>query len=75
MKLSNAQISELRYAFNRMDVNKDGFVTKKELRRLFRELGQEVKEEVIDEMIAIADTNRDGLIDFDEFCNASKGKN
>ena len=45
-----------------MDANKDGVVTKEELTTLLKGLGEDVTDEVIDEMIKIADENGDGKI-------------
>ena len=70
-KLSAEQIAQLRKAFDVMDANKDGVVTKEELKNLLKGLGEDVTDEVVDEMIAIADTNNDGKVQFEEFCNAS----
>ena len=50
-KLSTDQIAELRKAFDVMDANKDGVVTKDELKTLLAGLGEEVTDEVVDEMI------------------------
>ena len=74
-KLSQDQIAELKKAFDVMDANKDGFVTKDELKSLLKGLGEDVTDEVVDEMISIADTNGDGKVEFDEFCNASMAGN
>ena len=74
-KLSTDQIAELRKAFDVMDANKDGFVTKDELKNLLKGLGEDVTDEVVDEMISIADANGDGKVEFDEFCNASMAGN
>ena len=74
-KLSADQIAELRKAFDVMDANKDGVVTKEELKNLLKGLGEDVTDEVVDEMIAIADTNNDGKVQFEEFCNASMAGN
>ena len=74
-KLSAEQIAELRKAFDVMDANKDGVVTKEELKNLLKGLGEDVTDEVVDEMIAIADTNNDGKVQFEELCNASMAGN
>ena len=50
-----------------MDANKDGVVTKEELTTLLKGLGEDVTDEVVDEMIKIADENGDGKIQFEEF--------
>ena len=70
-KLSTDQIAELRKAFDVMDANKDGNVTPDELRQLLTGLGEEVTDDIINEMIKVADTNGDGKVDFEEFCKAS----
>ena len=67
-KLSEDQVAELRKAFDVMDENKDGQVTKEELKKLLSNLGEEVTDEVVDEMISIADVNGDGKVNFEEFC-------
>ena len=70
-KLNADQIAELKKAFDVMDTNKDGEVTKEELKTLLSGLGEDVTDEIVDEMIAIADTNGDGKVNFDEFCKAA----
>ena len=74
-KLNADQISELRKAFDVMDANKDGVVTKDELKTLLSGLGEDVTDEVVDEMIKIADENGDGKIQFEEFCKAATSGN
>ena len=74
-KLTADQVAELRKAFDVMDANKDGVVTKEELKNLLKGLGEDVTDEVVDEMIAIADTNNDGKVQFEEFCVASMAGN
>ena len=54
-----------------MDANKDGVVTKDELKNLLKGLGEDVTDEVVDEMISIADENNDGKIQFEEFVKAA----
>ena len=70
-KLSAEQTEELKKAFAVMDANKDGVVTKDELKTLLKGLGEEVTDEVVDEMIKIADENGDGKIQFEEFVKAA----
>jgi hypothetical protein len=59
-KLSSEQAEELKRAFEVMDINKDGVVTKEELTTLLKSLREDVTEEVVDEMIKITDENGDG---------------
>ena len=70
-KISAEQVAELKKAFDVMDANKDGVVTREELKSLLKGLGEEVTDEIVDEMINIADSNNDGKIQFDEFCKAA----
>ena len=61
-KLTTEQAEELKKAFQVMDTNGDGVVTKEELKNLLKGLGEEVNDEVVEEMIKIADENGDGKI-------------
>ena len=61
-QLTAEQAAELKKAFEVMDANKDGVVTKDELVTLLKGLGEDVTDEVVDEMIKIADENGDGKI-------------
>ena len=70
-KLTTEQAEELKKAFAVMDTNGDGVVTKEELKNLLKGLGEEVNDEVVEEMIKIADENGDGKIQFDEFVKAA----
>ena len=70
-KLSSEQAEELKKAFAVMDTNGDGVVTKEELKNLLKGLGEDVSDEVVDEMIKMADENGDGKIQFEEFVKAA----
>ena len=70
-KLTQDQVAELRKAFDVMDENKDGTVTKDELKTLLSGMGEDVTDDVINEMISIADENGDGKVDFEEFVKAA----
>ena len=69
--LTKDQIDELKKAFQVMDSNGDGVVTKEELSNLLKGLGEDVTNDIVDEMIKIADENGDGKIQFEEFCKAA----
>ena len=71
MPLSADQVAELKAAFSQMDANGDGYVTKDELKAMLAGLGETVDEAVVNEMIAVADTNGDGKVDFNEFVAAA----
>ena len=70
-KLTSDQVEELRKAFDVMDENKDGTITKSELTNLLSSMGESVGDDVINDMMALADENGDGKIDFEEFVKAA----
>jgi calmodulin len=70
-KLTADQAAELKKAFQVMDSNGDGVVTKDELKNLLKGLGEDVTDDIVDEMIKIADENGDGKIQFEEFVTAA----
>ena len=72
MSLSAEQIEELKAAFTQMDANGDGYVTKDELKAMLSSLGEPVEDSVVNEMMAVADVNGDGKVDFNEFVAASQ---
>lgn len=49
------------------DDEKTGYLSVKNLRRVAQELGENITEEELQEMIDRADTDRDGLVSADEF--------
>jgi calmodulin len=65
---------ELRETFRVFDRDNDGFITPQELRTLLISLGLDSSAQVIRAMIAEADRNRDGKIDFQEFRALALGK-
>ena len=72
-KLTEAQRAELKSAFDTLDKNKDGVISKEELKGLLKDLSGEdggVDDSVIDEMMTMADTDKDGMVNFAEFCAA-----
>ena len=69
--LSAEQIEELKKAFAVLDENKDGVISKDELGKLLGGLGEDVTDDVVTEMMNLADTDGDGKVNFDEFCKAA----
>ena len=63
MKLNDPD-KELRNAFDVFDADRDGSITTEELRTAVESLGEHLSEEDIDQMMAEADENRDGHVDF-----------
>ena len=60
----------MKEAFKSMDLNKDGVIVKEELAILLKNVlkTRDFSDELLDEMIILADINGDGVVDFDEFC-------
>ena len=54
-----------------LDENKDGVISKDELAKLLGGLGEDVTDDVVTEMMNLADTDGDGKVNFDEFCKAA----
>lgn len=69
-KLTHKQIEELRKNFDDIDIDGDGTLTKRELRIVLKNFGSNLTQSEMNEWIDRADTNGDGVIDFDEFVAA-----
>ena len=54
-------------AFAVFDVDKDGYITKSELRQVMNRLGESLTDEQLDAMIREADPDGDGKIDIKDF--------
>merc|ERR1712165_197587 len=65
--LTEEQIAEFKEAFSLFDKDGDGKITTKELGTVMRSLGQNPKEEELNEMINEIDEDGNGTVDFDEF--------
>ena len=50
-----------------MDVDGNGTITSEELQKVMKEQGEKLPEAVINVMVAMADTDGDGKINFEEF--------
>ena len=59
----------VRKLFNLFDDEKTGFVSIKNLRRVVKELGENIDEADLQEMIDRADLDKDGLVSEEEFYN------
>ncbi|XP_077231974.1 calcium-binding protein CP1-like [Tasmannia lanceolata] len=58
---------DFRQAFDVLDTDQDGKISEDDLRSFYS--GFNTTEEEIGSMIAIADSNKDGFVEFDEFAN------
>ena len=66
LQLDKKQSSTIRKAWRAMDMNKDGLLTKMELRKLLLSVGF-YDEMAVQKLMLFADENGDGMIDMDEF--------
>lgn len=55
-------------AFRIFDKDEDGFITVEELTRIMTSLGEKMAQKELNEMIKEADSDGDGLINYQEFC-------
>ncbi|OIS96790.1 PREDICTED: calmodulin-like protein 3 [Nicotiana attenuata] len=58
---------ELRSIFATFDKNNDGYITKQELKLSLKNIGIFIEDKDIIDMVEKVDSNKDGLIDIDEF--------
>ncbi|PAA93996.1 hypothetical protein BOX15_Mlig000899g2 [Macrostomum lignano] len=61
---------EIKSAFMVFDLEKRGYITSDELRRILTTRGDKMTPEEADEMIQAADMDADGMIDYEEFAAA-----
>ncbi|XP_068652843.1 calmodulin-like protein 7 [Aristolochia californica] len=66
--ISHIDKEELEMVFATFDKNGDGSITKRELQESLEDLGLFVTEEQISTTVEKFDSNKDGLIDLQEFC-------
>ena len=65
--LSEDEVDVIKKTFKERDVDGNGTITSEELQKFMKEQGEKLPEAVIDVMIAMADTDGDGKINFEEF--------
>ena len=63
------EVMKMRQQFKFFDTSGDGSIDKWELARVLIALGQTPTESDLDQIIAEVDKNKDGGIDFSEFCH------
>ena len=69
-KMKSKTDDELRAAFRIYAIENPYFITSDSLRHVFGILGQQLKDEELDEMMREADFDYDGLISYDDFVAA-----
>ncbi|XP_060582291.1 neo-calmodulin-like [Ruditapes philippinarum] len=57
----------IRNAFKVLDRDQSGYIEAKELKEVLQKCGQSLSDDEISEMIAVADSNKDGKINYNEF--------
>ncbi|PAA88454.1 hypothetical protein BOX15_Mlig020349g1 [Macrostomum lignano] len=67
--------SEIQETFKVFDRDQDGFISPLELRHVLSNLGIKLSEREAADMIAEADFNKDGLVDFEEFYRMMTARN
>ena len=67
--LSEDELAGAKERFKELDVDGNGTVTSEELKKVMKEEleGEGIPESVMDVMVAMADVNGDGKINFEEF--------
>lgn len=69
-KMKSADTEDnIRDAFRVFDVNDNGFISANELRHVATNLGEKLSEDEANEMIRVADSDGDGLINYNDFIN------
>ncbi|KAL8166304.1 hypothetical protein V2J09_007803 [Rumex salicifolius] len=66
--LSHQRLHDIKEAFELYDTDNSGYIDAKELHVAMSALGSEMTEEQINQLIADADEDGNGVLDFDEFC-------
>jgi len=67
IELAVSSEKAMKATFNAFDFLGTGVITPMELKEVLRRLGAEASDDDVASMVAIADTNGDGVIDFEEF--------
>ena len=60
----------LRKAFKTIDLDNDGRLDRTELKRMLEKIDDQVDEQFINQVMMIADSDKDGKLDFEEFVRA-----
>lgn len=55
---------EMENLFKMFDLNRDGFITEREIKKTMKNLGEKIKKKDVRKMMKVADLNKDGKISF-----------
>lgn len=72
---SKEEMDELQKAFKALDINKSGVLSREELLIGYKELMGDLAEAEVDRIMALADTDKSGAIDYSEWVVATINKN
>ena len=67
------KMMEAKQAFDLCDTNSDGRIDRNELKMYFSNIGIPISDKELDNMMHIADTDRSGYVEFEEFINMMTG--
>ena len=67
-QITDAEREAFKKQFDLFDKNKDGHITSAELKEVLGKLGQNPTDEEIAEFIKVCDVDKNGTIEFGEFC-------
>lgn len=59
--------NDLKAAFEVFDIDRDGFITKEELKTAMEMIGEDVTDQQLDQVLQMADIDQDGRINYEEF--------
>ena len=68
-QITDEERAAFKQIFDCYDVNKDGHITSKEVNTVLKKLGMNPTEEEVKEFIKTCDTDKNGTIEFSEFCS------
>ena len=57
----------MRGCFREFDINGDGTIDRQELEKVFTSLGKQFSKDELDRMISLADKDKSGTLDYEEF--------
>lgn len=70
--LTESMVAEMRESFTQIDTSGNGKIDREELKSMLLKVAADcATEDIINEMMAIADSNGDGGVDFEEFIKAA----
>jgi len=72
VNFSEDEIKEYERVFQRVKKSKTGCVSSLDLRNMLKEMGEEVSDKQLHDVIAEVDTNRNSCVELDEFLQVRK---